>query len=61
MPRVASIHPIWFGAESIRVKSLYDTTDFGAECRDLKVTPQVAKIWRSGGSASDARTTQALA
>ena len=37
----------------------YDTADFVAECRNLKVTPHVAQnLKRPGGSAIDARTTQ---
>jgi len=37
----------------------YDTADFVAECRNLKVTPHVAQnLGRLGGSAIDARTTQ---
>jgi IS5 family transposase len=37
----------------------YDTADFVAECRNLKVTPHVAQnVERSGRSAIDARTTQ---
>ncbi len=37
----------------------YDTADFVAECRNLKVTPHVAQNHeRPGGSAIDARTTQ---
>jgi transposase len=37
----------------------YDTRDFVAECRNLKVTPQVAQNdKRPGGSAIDARTTR---
>jgi transposase len=37
----------------------YDTKDFVEECRNMKVTPQVAQnIKRSGGSAIDARTTR---
>jgi transposase len=37
----------------------YDTADFVAECRHLKVTPHVAQnLERPGGSAIDARTTQ---
>jgi transposase len=37
----------------------YDTRDFVAECRNLKVTPQVAQnTKRSGGSAIDGRTTR---
>ena len=36
----------------------YDTADFVAECRNLKVTPHVAQnLERPGGSAIDARTT----
>jgi transposase len=39
----------------------YDTADFVAECRNLKVTPHVAQnLERPGGSAIDARTTQHL-
>jgi len=38
----------------------YDTADFVAECRNLKVTPHVAQnLERPGGSAIDARTTPA--
>jgi IS5 family transposase len=37
----------------------YDTADFVAECRNLKVTPHVAQnLGRRGGSAVDARTTR---
>src|SRR6058998_3460951 len=37
----------------------YDTADFVAECRNLKVTPHVAQnLEWPGGSAIDARTTQ---
>jgi len=37
----------------------YDTKDFVAECRNLKVTPHVAQnVKRSGGSAIDERTTR---
>ncbi|MDP9049866.1 MAG: IS5 family transposase [Acidobacteriota bacterium] len=37
----------------------YDTKDFAAECRNMKVTPHVAQnINRSGGSAIDERTTR---
>ena len=37
----------------------YDTKDFVAECRNLKVTPHVAQNHRrSGGSAIDERTTR---
>jgi transposase len=37
----------------------YDTKDFVAECRNLKVTPQVAQnVKRCGGSAIDERTTR---
>ena len=36
----------------------YDTADFVAECRNLRVTPHVAQnLERPGGSAIDARTT----
>jgi transposase len=37
----------------------YDTRDFVAECRNMKVTPHVAQnVKRSGGSAIDERTTR---
>src|SRR5215813_8575783 len=37
----------------------YDTRDFVAECRNMKVTPHVAQnLKRSGGSAIDERTTR---
>jgi hypothetical protein len=37
----------------------YDTKDFVAECRNIKVTPHVAQnVNRSGGSAIDERTTR---
>jgi transposase len=37
----------------------YDTADFVAECRHIRVTPHVAQnIQRKGGSAIDARTTR---
>jgi hypothetical protein len=37
----------------------YDTADFVAECRNLKVTPHVAQnLERPGGIAIDGRTTQ---
>jgi transposase len=37
----------------------YDTKDFVAECRHLKVTPHVAQnVKRNGGSAIDGRTTR---
>src|ERR1044072_2077756 len=37
----------------------YDTKDFVAECRNLKVTPQGAQnLKRNGGSAVDGRTTR---
>ena len=37
----------------------YDTKDFVAECRNLKVTPHVAQnLKRSGGSSIDERTTR---
>ena len=39
----------------------YDTKDFVAECRNIKVTPHVAQnVKRSGGSAIDERTTRHL-
>jgi IS5 family transposase len=37
----------------------YDTKNFVAECRNIKVTPHVAQnVNRSGGSAIDDRTTR---
>jgi len=37
----------------------YDTADFVAECRNLKVRPNMAQnLERPDGSAIDARTTQ---
>jgi transposase len=37
----------------------YDTKDFVAECRHLKITPHVAQnVKRNGGSAIDSRTTR---
>jgi transposase len=37
----------------------YDTKDFVAECRNMKVTPHVSQnVKRSGGSAIDERTTR---
>ena len=37
----------------------YDTRDFVAECRNMKVTPHVAQnTKRNGGSAIDGRTTR---
>ena len=37
----------------------YDTKDFVAECRNMKVTPHVAQnVRRSGGSAIDGRTAR---
>ena len=37
----------------------YDTKDFVAECRNIKITPHVAQnVKRSGGSAIDQRTTR---
>ena len=49
------------GAKQVTVggDKAYDTADFVAECRNLKVTPHVAQnLARPGGSAIDARTTQ---
>jgi len=49
------------GAKQVTVEGdkAYDTADFVAECRNLKVTPHVAQnLERPGGSAIDARTTQ---
>jgi transposase len=49
------------GTEQLTVggDKAYDTADFVAECRNLKLTPHVAQnLERPGGSAIDARTTQ---
>ena len=46
---------------SVEGDKTYDTADFVAECRNLKVTPHVAQNpGRLGGSAIDARTTQRI-
>ena len=38
---------------------LFDTRDFVAQCRELRVTPHVAEhVTRKGGSAIDERTTR---
>ena len=49
------------GARQVTVggDKAYDTADFVAECRNLKVTPHVAQtLERAAGSAIDARTTR---
>jgi transposase len=49
------------GGERVTVGAdkAYDTKDFVAECRNIKVTPHVAQnVKRSGGSALDERTTR---
>jgi transposase len=54
------LEQIW-GVKQVTVggDKAYDTADFVAECRNLKVTPHVAQnLERPGGSAIDARTTQ---
>jgi IS5 family transposase len=43
---------------TVAADKAYDTKDFVAECRNIKVTPHVAQnVKRSGGSAIDERTT----
>ena len=54
------LEQIW-GVKQVTVggDKAYDTADFVAECRNLKVTPHVAQnLERPGGSAVDGRTTQ---
>jgi transposase len=54
LEQVPGVDRITVGADKA-----YDTRDFVAECRNLKVTPQVAQnTKRSGGSAIDGRTTR---
>ena len=54
LEQVPGVDRITLGADKA-----YDTRDFVAECRNLKVTPQVAQnTKRSGGSAIDGRTTR---
>jgi transposase len=54
LEEIAGIKRVTVGADKG-----YDTRDFVAECRNLKVTPHVAQnSTRSGGSAIDGRTTR---
>src|SRR4029079_11566728 len=54
LEQIPSGHRVTVGADKG-----YDTRDFVAECRNLKVTPHVAQnTRRSGGSAIDERTTR---
>jgi transposase len=54
LERLPGDHRVTVGADKA-----YDTKDFVAECRNLKVTPHVAQnVKRSGGSAIDERTTR---
>jgi DDE family transposase len=54
LERVPGGHRVTVGADKG-----YDTKDFVAECRNLKVTPHVAQnLKRNGGSAIDERTTR---
>jgi transposase len=54
LERIPGTKPVTVGGDKA-----YDTADFVAECRNLKVTPHVAQnLERPGGSAIDARTTQ---
>jgi IS5 family transposase len=54
LEQVPGGHRVTVGADKA-----YDTKDFVAECRNLKVTPQVAQnTKRPGGSAIDQRTTR---
>lgn len=54
LEQVPGVDRITVGADKA-----YDTRDFVAECRNLKVTPQVAQnTKRRGGSAIDGRTTR---
>lgn len=54
LEQIPGDHQVTLGADKN-----YDTRDFVAECRHLKVTPHVAQNTnRSGGSAIDGRTTR---
>jgi transposase len=54
LEQIAGVHRVTLGADKG-----YDTKDFVAECRHLKVTPHVAQnVNRNGGSAVDGRTTR---
>jgi transposase len=54
LEQIPGTHRVTVGADKG-----YDTKDFVAECRNLRVTPQVAQnTKRNGGSAIDARTTR---
>ena len=54
LEQVPGGHRVTVGADKA-----YDTKDFVAECRNLKVTPHVAQnTKRTGGSAIDRRTTR---
>jgi transposase len=54
LEQVPGGHRVTVGADKA-----YDTKDFVAECRNLKVTPHVAQnTKRTGGSAIDLRTTR---
>lgn len=54
LEQVPGGHRVTVGADKA-----YDTKDFVAECRNLKVTPHVAQnTKRTGGSAIDQRTTR---
>lgn len=54
LEQLAGAHRVTVGADKA-----YDTADFVAECRNLKVTPHVAQnTKRRGGSAIDKRTTR---
>jgi len=54
MEQVPGGQPVTLGADKG-----YDTRDFVAECRNMKVTPHLAQnTKRSGGSAIDGRTTR---
>lgn len=54
LERLPGDHRVTVGADKA-----YDTRDFVAECRNIKVTPHVAQnVKRSGGSAIDERTTR---
>lgn len=54
LEQLPGAHRVTVGADKA-----YDTKDFVAECRNLKVTPHVSQnLKRSGGSAIDGRTTR---
>jgi IS5 family transposase len=57
--RVRKEHPLRAIRKMVGADKGYDTKEFVAECRQMKVTPHVAQnTKRRGGSATDARTSR---